>query len=88
MCSKVKFCFLEISAAFFLPPPKKFSICNWLNLWVRNPWIGRAACITFANVSSAKAGHMAKRRGRKCQSSDCAMGGLPGWAYSVIKKLN
>ena len=41
MCSKVKFCFLEISAAFFFPPPKKFSICNWLNLWVRNPWIGR-----------------------------------------------
>ena len=88
MCSKVKCCFLELSEAFFFFPKKNIFNLQLVESVGAEPLDREAVCITFANVSSAKAGHVAKRRGRQCQSSDCAMGGLPGRAYSVIRKLS
>ena len=82
--SKSSSVFWELSENFF---PKYCQSVDIESVGVE-PLDREAVCITFANVSSAKAGHVAKRRGRQCQSSDCAMGGLPGRAYSVIRKLS
>lgn len=71
MCSKVKFCFLELSEAFFFFFQKNIFNLQLVESVGAEPLDVEAACITFTNVSLAKAGHVAKRRGQPCQSSDC-----------------
>ena len=81
-----RFAFWNFLKPFFYP--KNIFNLQLIESVGAEPLDREAACITFTNVSSAKAGHVAKHRGRQYQTSDCAMGGLPGRAYSVIRKLN